>query len=446
MKRTRNRRGILIAVMACAIGVSEIQSLEGGEMPEIDSDPVLNELILASEFPAPPTDEVRECTLSLNELITAVAERHPSVVQARSLSDAAYGEWIQAGLQANPEVAYAGDEIGGYKEWGIQGVEVSQEVISKKKRFARQAVAVSDQHVAQQNVSLYTQKAVNDALLAGYAVMIARDKVEMAKDLLELCRKSSETVQTLLDVGETAATDLMVNQIDQMEAESTLAQANLELETAQDNIAILLGESLCTRYTISDCLEEIPLELDEQALWTRILEESPAMGLARAEYAAAVARVNQQAAEAKTNITGVGKVQYNTYERQTEVAVGVSIPVRVNDRNQGNILKAQYEVQAAEANIRRTEMTLRKAFQARLFEFLSARRKVVLYRESLLEKVNKTFEMISEAYAHGQSTYMERLMAEQSLKKVRMDYLDSLHSMVVARILLEGFLLENADE
>ena len=67
-------------------------------MPEIDSDPVLNELILASEFPAPPTDEVRECTLSLNELITAVAERHPSVVQARSLSDAASGEWIQAGL------------------------------------------------------------------------------------------------------------------------------------------------------------------------------------------------------------------------------------------------------------------------------------------------------------------------------------------------------------
>jgi len=207
---------------------------------------------------------------------------------------------------------------------------------------------------------------------------------------------------------------------------------------------VLLGYSASTSLEITDTLDHLPMDIDENRVLLQLIAESPQLRQARAEYEAARARWCQEQKEAGINVSTEGSVLYNTYDRQTEFSVGVAIPLRVNNRNQGNIRKAQSEMLAAAQNIERVEKSLTAEFHRRFAEYKTARQRVALYQDRVLSDVDESLQLMMQAYQHGQSSYVELLNTQRTLFQVRIEYLDSIALLMASSTKINGYLLDGA--
>ncbi len=382
--------------------------------------------------------------LSIEQLVSRAVDSHPAIQQAALEVDSYRGSMIQAGLKKNPVAGYVADEMGGYKGAGRQGLSLSQEIVPNYKRSARQNVVGAEQGMASQALEIQRQKVVNDATLAGYRLLIAQNKEILVRELLTICEKSVAAAESLMKANEVPKTDYLQAKIELNKAKMALSDVRLECQTVSKEIAILLAVPEDTSFKITDSLDKLPLDLDANALFQQLLEQSPQLRRARAGLVAAQARVQREQAESGLDFNVEGSVLYNTYDKQTEVSAGLSIPLRINDRNQGNIMRAQYEVQAANSNIERVKASLQSSFQAQIGRFNIARQRVKFYQESVLTEVDESLQLILQSYQQGQSSYIELLNAQRTMFSAKIEYMDSMGSLLDSRAMISGYLLQGA--
>ena len=391
-----------------------------------------------------PKQEYVKQSLTIQQVCDIALQNNPSVVQATRLMEAQYGSWVQAGLKNNPMVGYMAEEMSGNNGAGRQGVTFSQEHISKGKRDVRQGAASAEYQAAQQTLMVQRQKVINDASLAGYRLLIAQHKERLAQELLRISESAASAASELVQAQESPITDYLQAKIERNRAQITLNDAVIERETATKALAVLLGYPTEIPLEIADTLEHLPMDIDENAVLHRLLVESPQLRHARAELDAARARWCQEQKEAGINVSSEGSIAYNTVEKQTEFSVGVAIPLRINNRNQGNILKAQSEMMAAARNIERVEKAMTAEFHNRLAEYKTAQQRVALYQDSLLAEIGESSQLMMQAYQHGQCSYVELLNTQRTLFHVKMEYLDSIALLMASSTKLNGYLLEGA--
>ena len=382
--------------------------------------------------------------ISLEQIYELALQSNPSVVQATRQMEAHYGSWVQAGLNNNPMVGYLADEVGGDKGAGRQGMTFSQEYISKEKRDARQGTASAEYRAAQQKLMVQRQKVINNAFLAGYRLLIAQQKENLSRELLKISENAASAANELTRSRETSKTDYLHAKIEMNRAQITLNDAVIERETAAKELTVLLGYPGDITLEITDTLDHLPMDIDENLVLHQLIAESPQLRQARAEWDAARAKLLQEQKEAGINVSTAGYLLYNTYEKQTEVSVGVAIPLRINDKNQGNIRKAQSEMMAAARNMERVEKALTAEFHNRFAEYKMAKQRVTLYRNSILSEVEETLQLMMQAYQHGQSSYIELLNTQRTLFNVKIEYLDSIALLMTSSTKINGYLLDGA--
>jgi Outer membrane protein len=369
---------------------------------------------------------------------------HPAIAQAARQVEAYRGSWVQSGLKENPMIGYTADEMGGYKGAGRQGVTLSQEIVPRRKRDARQGVASAEQNAARQGLQIQQQKVSNDATLAGYRLLIAQNKEYLAQELLSNCEKVVAATYNLSEAKEVPKTDYLQAKIGFNRAQISLNDARLEREAASKEIAILIGASEWTQYEIIDSLEHLPMDLDENEIYRQLIEQSPQLQRARADLDTARARLRKECQEAGINVNTEGSVLYNTYEKQTEVSVGVSIPLRIYNKNQGNIIKANSEVLAAASNVERVEKSLQSQFQNQIAQFKIAQQRVRLYRENVLTEADELLQLIMQSYQQGQSSYIELMNSQQTMFSAKLEYMDNIGMLINSRAMIYGYLLQGA--
>ena len=382
--------------------------------------------------------------LTVPQVCELALQNNAAVAQATRLMEAHYGSWVQAGLKNNPMVGYVADEMGGSNGAGRQGVAFSQEHISRDKRDARQVAASAEYQAAQRTLMVQRQKVINDATLAAYRLLIAQQKENLSRELLKISQNAASAANDLSQAKETPKTDYLQAKIEMNRTQIALNDAVIEREAAAKELAVLLGWPVETLPQIADTLDRLPLEIDENAALRQLLAESPQLRQARAEWDAARARWCSEQKEAGINVSTEGSLLYNTYEKQTEFSVGVAIPLRINNKNQGNIMRAQSEMLAAARNMERVEKALTAVFYQRFAEYKTAMQRVTLYREDVLSDVEESLQLMLQAYQHGQSSYVELLNTQRTLFEVKIEYLDNIALLLASSTKINGYLLEGA--
>jgi cobalt-zinc-cadmium efflux system outer membrane protein len=288
------------------------------------------------------------------------------------------------------------------------------------------------------------QKVVNDATLAAYRLLIAQQREYLSRELLRISENAASAANELTQVRETPRTDYLQAKIEMNRAQIALSDAVIEREAAARELAVLIGWPVDMPLEITDTLDHLPMEINERLVLTQLLADSPQMRQARAEWDAARARLRMEQREAGIHVNTEGGLAYNTNERQAEFTVGVAIPLRVNNKNQGNIMRAQSEVMAAARNMERVEKALTTEFYQCLAEYKTARHRVTIYQDSVLSDAEESLQLILQAYQHGQSSYVELLNTQQTLFEVKIEYLDNLALLMASNTKINGYLLEVA--
>ena len=383
--------------------------------------------------------------MSFAEINAVATHNHPGVQQAKRQAEALRGEWIQAGLKPNPSIEYGAEEMTSSHAAGKQGVAFNLPITPQYKRDARQTAVNREYQAANQTYQIQYQKVVNDAMLTAYRVAFSYRKCLALEELSQISQDALHVASELLKAGEIARSMFLDIKIKSEQTQIALRDAEIVYRTVCKELAILLALPERELIEITDSAEILPPELNETTLLAEIQAISPELWQAHAEVEAARARLRQQQAEAGIDYDTYAKIAYNTETRQSEFSVGMAIPIRIFDRNQGNILRAQSELVASHRNVERLERLIAQRYERQMGEYRIARNRVVSYKE-ILSDAREALDLALDAYRRGEYESHDLLESKLTLSSIQIEYLDSMSALWESHVLLRGALLSGGLE
>jgi len=177
-----------------------------------------------------------------------------------------------------------------------------------------------------------------------------------------------------------------------------------------------------------------------------LLARSPELARARAGVRRARSAVALQWAERRPNFEiGLG-VKYDDSDWRTLADVEFAVPLPLIDRNQGNIMRAQAGLIAAEHEVRRLELDLRDRLAEAFEQYANARHQVETYTNTILPNAQASLDLIGTGYREGEFGYLTLLTAQRTFFDVNLSYLANLRELWARSVELEGMLLRGGLE
>ena len=400
--------------------------------------PVSNSLEAVSHKPAGVFSGVG-LTLDIAEGL-AVAS-HPALAEARSLVVAAQGQYLQAGIPFNPVVQYQSEEIGNANTSGLHSVRISQQFVTADKLGLAQNVRAQEFETRQAEVRLAKLQVLTRVRTAFNRALIAQRRVELTEQIVRVAEKSVASVETLLEAKETSRIALLQARVEAQQARISDENAKTQLEANRRALAAAIGISALPPEPL---IGEVSMQLAPTP-WEDVLSEievsSPELAAAGSELERAKWALQLACARRTPNVTGTLGVGVDTETDDTYAVVGVSVPLPVFNRNQGNIQSARAEVAAASAAIERTRLNLESRLAAAVGRYQTAKRRYEQLQAQVVPSAEETYELSQAAFDVGEASFLELLTTQRTLFATRLTVLDALEQAGEANAQIEGLLV-----
>jgi cobalt-zinc-cadmium efflux system outer membrane protein len=154
-----------------------------------------------------------------------------------------------------------------------------------------------------------------------------------------------------------------------------------------------------------------------------------------------IAEANKTLEEAKriSNMeVGVG-LRHSRERNENSAVAGLSIPLSLFNRNQGNIRASSEYIKEAEENARFVANLLKKQLDEIKAELLSAREKLTEYDSSTIATAQQAIADVDEAYAAGKASLFEVLDAKRVLYRIEKGRLRAHADFIRAKHALKNF-------
>ncbi len=178
-------------------------------------------------------------------------------VQARNArlpQFSAHSEYI--GTQGNgitPNGRYVtNDGVHVYREWAVMRQDISANSIlgtDYKKSQAAEAIATAKAEIARRGLTVTVTKAY-------YGLVVAQRKYATQQQALEQARRFLQITQDEERVGQAAHSDVVKAQIQYNQQETGFSEANLGMESARLDLAVLISPVLDENFTAVDDLDQ----------------------------------------------------------------------------------------------------------------------------------------------------------------------------------------------
>ncbi|HLA85163.1 MAG TPA: TolC family protein [Thermoguttaceae bacterium] len=394
---------------------------------------------LGSLDTSPP--EAMQPTLTIAELEGMAWANNPTLVQAARQIDALRGKQLQEGLYPNPHMGYLGEEMGDDGRAGQQGGFLGQEIVTGGKLRLNRAVVGHEITMARRDWEIQCLRVTNDVRASAYDVIAAQRRVALDEQLLHIGRQGLSTAEQLFQAKEVSNVDVLQARIEANSTKLQLENARNTHQAAWQRLAAVVGSPDMQVVRLEDGLEAAMPERSWESAMTRLMESSPERARAWAEIERAKCFLARQQAERVPNFDLEAGVQYDNATRDNIASVRVAAPLKIFNRNQGNIRAAEAQLTAAHQNLRRTELQLQERLAAAFKQHVNARQQVKLYRGEILPDASRSLELVQQGYRQGEFGYLELLTAQRTYFRTHLAYVESLRTLWVSGTMIDGMLL-----
>jgi cobalt-zinc-cadmium efflux system outer membrane protein len=386
--------------------------------------------------------------LRLDELEQLATAKNPTIGQADAIARAVSGRQRQASRYPNPIVGYSADEITAREpSRGKHSFWVQQSIITAGKRAIVQRAIAQEAVHAQAEQAMQRHRVLNAVRMGFYEVLGAARIVEVRRELARLAREAVDISEDLYNIGQADRPDVLEVTIEAERAELELARAQTDLERAWHELTAVVGEPEMPYTPLAGDLEaELPV-IDEAAVREQILNASPELRIARARAEHARASLARARADRVPNFFVRGGAGYNLARTDRGSEVGaeffaeIGVPLPIFDRNQGTIDQAEAQLRLGEAELRRTELSLRSRLAAALRSYRDAIRTAERYQQTVLGSAQRSYQLYLSRSREMAASYPQVMIARRTLAQVRAEYVRALIDARQAAVLLQGFLL-----
>ncbi|MNG74393.1 Cobalt-zinc-cadmium resistance protein CzcC precursor [compost metagenome] len=373
-------------------------------------------------------------SLSLTQALNAALEANPELAAARQEIGIAEGARRQAGLIPNPELSYEVEDT--RRDTSTTTVTLSQPLELGGKRAARVEVATFGQGIAQVELERRLNGLRADVVQAFYAALRAQTGVDLARQSLDLTERGLRVVEGRVRAGKSSPVEATRAQVQLAEARLQVRRAETEKATAYQQLAQVTGSAV----TVFDRLDSANLSPGApppaDTLLAR-LEQTAEMRQALAQIDQSDASLGSERAQRIPNLTVSVGSQYDRSERERVNVVGLSMPLPLFDRNQGNILSAARRADQARDLRNAVELRLRSETQTAVNQWATAMQEVESYDKTILPSAQQAVDTATRGFEMGKFGFIEVLDAQRTLIAARGLYLDSLAAATNARAQVE---------
>ena len=362
--------------------------------------------------------------LSLSDSLDLALKANPDIAVAIREREAIEGVKVQAATRPNPFVSTSiQDTRSATRQIYFQ---LNQEIELGNKRSAR--IEAADAFYSKADAELATKQAEIHAnvVLAFYELLVAQERVTLAKSSVEVAESALDAAAKRVKAGKSSPVEQTKSNVATATAKIELVQATTQLNNSRKRLSALWGDNAPSfEYAVGD-VASIPEISSISALQTRI-DNAPSVKLAKQEINARDAVTKIERSKATPNITlSAGVVNNQELGGLNQALLGLSIPIPVFDRNQGNVQEAVSRKFKAEDEL----IALKNKIQTNLltqYERLSAARQASLsLQNDILPNAQSAFDAANRGFSLGKFNFLDVLDAQRTLYQAKSQYINAL--------------------
>ncbi len=414
-----------------------------GSLSLLASSPAEGPDLLAEALSRPP--------IGLDAFNGIALANNPTIVEAGALLKRSAGQAVQAGLWPNPLIGYQGEQIrGGDYGGGEQGAFVQQTIVLGGKLGLRKKVYAQQGRANEIGLAEQRRRVLSDVGQRFYSTLAAQEAVKVRKQLLAIASDAVETARQLQNVGQADAPDVLQAEVEAEQAALDYNRAERTYIQEFRGLAALAGKADLALAPLAGNLDQTP-QIDTGQITESILRDSPSVKRARQNLAVAQAAWSAAKRESIPDLTVRAGVEQN-YEHLPEdsaravglqvfASVGVALPIF--NHNQGNAGAAQAEIERAQGEVARIELSLQQTVQLMTQSYLADAAQAQRYRDAIIPRAERAYQLYLDKYRNMASAYPQVIVSQRTLFQLRIAYVQVLADLWTQAIALQNYALSD---
>ena len=332
---------------------------------------------------------VEQPLLSLDSALARAFANNPELAAARWEIDIAQGARQQAGLIPNPVLSVDAEDT--RRDSRTTSVKLSQALELGGKRGARIDVASRGQELAALELERRRNQLRADVLDAYYTALRAQERTQLAGRSLALAERGVAVAQGRVNAGKASPVEATRAQVQLAEVRLELNRGQMEQDNAYRRLAMVTGAATSDFAGV----QEQPLALAALPAPAQLLgrlPETTELRLAEQEVVQREASLGLEKAQRIPDLDVSVGSQYDASARERVNLVGLSMPLPLFNRNQGNVLSAARRADQARDLRNATELRLRTETRQALEQWNTARGEVQSFNQTILPAAQRAVD------------------------------------------------------
>lgn len=362
--------------------------------------------------------------ITLLEAVQLTLQHNPELAAFARERNALEGATLQAGLPPNPQLQVDLEDLGTSTNNTPGGtftsVRIGQLIETGGKRLARRNAASLNEELAERDYEVRRLDIIAQVANIFTEVLAGQKRLQLAQDNSALAQKVVDAARKRIQAGKAPP-------IEETRAEVALATTKIELVQAQRDLnafrkqLTLLWGNPAPKFNQAigdlESLVEIP-NFDTLAEHVRV---NPAVLSSQANLAQRKANLKLQQARRLPDITvNAGIRRYaqqenTTVSNDTTALVGISVPLPLFDRNQGNLLEAHQRVDQAVDQLSATDLRLKSLLTQTYEALIAAQNEIRVLQNEILPGAKESFMIAERGYELGRFDFLTMLDAQRVL-------------------------------
>ena len=389
----------------------------------------LSACVLASDADSATTTD-SSGAITLQEAIDRALTQNPMLSAARNEARAADGLITQAGVIPNPSLDVNVEDQ--RRATRTTTTMLNMPIELGGKRGARQKAARLAGDVSRLDLQATRSSLRASVLAAFFEVAIAQENVRVARETKDISQSALRIATARVESGKAAPLEKTRAEVELSNAGLAEQAALNTLGNARRALALNWGESQPDFKRVRASLEDLPPRPNLDELRAS-LDKSPLLESGRTSLELSRAELEVEKSKRYPDIiVGVGVARDNEMGRNRG-QFGISIPLPLFDRNQGNVYAASMRSYKAQDVYRDLKARLNSSLLQATSKYDLASTSAQQYRNSVLPGAEKAYEAARKGFAAGKMNYLEVLDAQRTLTQGNISYLGVLNEAFLAR-------------
>ena len=373
-------------------------------------------------------------TLTMDQALESAFANNPDLAAAQWEIGISQGDRKQAGLIPNPELSWEAEDT--RRSSRTTTVMINQPIELGGKRGARIDVASRAQDAASIELERKRNILRAEVIQAFSSASTAQQRLLLSRQSLVLAERGVRVAQGRINSGKSSPIEGTRAEVQLSEVRLELRRAERDEANAYQQLARVMGAPLPSFKSVGESDRTMP-NVPEPSLLLNRIGETAELRLAKLQIDQREASLDLEKSQRVPDLTVSVGSQYDERERERVNVVGLSMPIPLFNRNQGNVLAAARRADQARDLRNSSELRLRTEIQIALDQWMTANTEVTSFNQTILPAAQNAVDTATRGFEMGKFNFLDVLDAQRTLISARNQYIQAIAEATDAWVRIE---------